>query len=244
VPTGIYQAVAKKNHAEMTVFINDLKPVPPKDAKQIEKWIRDLDDDAFKTRDMANKELAKLGKDAKPLVREALKSERSPESRHRLEALLGRLHELNAKVDVADLDIPKGTEIVTVDDLLADAWRDLKETDANVCGGAIQELSRFASYDAKIVPALIEMLKKDKNEYVRRVAASCLAHLGVTAKVAVPALKEGLNDQDTNIRDAFQAALERIENAKDQPDLEERVKRELAILKEINEFKKAAGGSK
>jgi hypothetical protein len=239
VPSGIYKAVAKKNDAELTVFINGMKPRPLKDVKQVEKWLKDLDDKAFRTRDKSQQELEKLGNDVKPMLREALKTELSPEARQRIETLLGKLRQ----VDVTDLDIPKGIEVVTIDDLLPDAWKGLKSADANISGIAIHELSRFTSYDAKIVPALIEMLKNDKNEYIRRVAASCLCNLDASAKAAVPVLKEGLDDPDANIRHMFKTALERIENAKDQPGQDERLKREQAIAKEIGEFKKEAANS-
>jgi HEAT repeat protein len=108
---------------------------------------------------------------------------------------------------------------------------------------AIQELSRLAAYSDQVVPALVDMLQKDKDDHVRRVAAACLAGVGVRAKSAVPVLKQGLNDPDAYIRDACQRALDQIKNAKPQPEQEEGVKRQLAIWKEINEFKKAAGGS-
>lgn len=240
VPTGIYKAIAKKEHAEMTVHINGMKPRPLKDTKQVAKWLHDLDDERFATRDAAQRELEKLGNDAKPVLREALKNRPSAEATQRIESFLGKLRD----VDVTDLEIPKGVVVVTVDDLLADYRKGLQDTDVYVCSGAVHELSRFARYDSTIVPALIEMLKKEKNEYVRRMAASCLGNLDVPAKAAIPILKEGLDDPDTNIRQAFKGALEQIQNAKDQPGQEDRLKRELAILKEISEFKKAVGGHK
>jgi hypothetical protein len=56
-------------------------------------------------------------------------------------------------------------------------------------------------------------------------------------------LKKGLEDPDATIRSACQKALEQIASAKDTPQQEQRMRRDLAIAKEINEFK-AGGGSK
>lgn len=143
--------------------------------------------------------------------------------------------------DVSDLAIPKGITIITVDDLLADNRKRLKDTDSTVCGLALQELSGLVPYSDQVVPALTEMLKKDKTEYVRRVAAACLGRVGINAKTALPALKEGLQDPDANIRTAFQTAIKQIENAKETAGQEDEIKKKLSILKEINGFKKTTG---
>src|SRR5262249_6012484 len=48
VPSGIYKAVSKRTHAVMTVYINARKP-QPLERKQVEKWLRDLNSETFKT---------------------------------------------------------------------------------------------------------------------------------------------------------------------------------------------------
>ncbi len=247
VPSGIYKAIAKKNHAEMTVYINGIKPLAVQDPKQIANWLSKLADEEFKVRESAQKELEKLGNDAKPFLLDALKNQTSAEARGRIEMLLGKLRVF----DVTDLDIPKSIEVVTMDDLMAEYWKGLKDPDQYKCTDAIQGLSTFSPYDSKIVPALIEMLKKDKNEYIRRVAASCLCNLETPVESIVAALKEGLEDPDMNIRNHFQASLDRIEQAKQKSEeakektaKEERLKRERAIAKEIADFKKASGEKK
>jgi hypothetical protein len=238
VPSGIYKAIAKKNHAVMTVYVNARKPRVPLERKQIDLWLAQLDSDSFQTREKAEQELQKLGKDAKPFLREALKAEPTAESRRRIEGLLDKLRDF----DVTDLEIPKELTVISVDDLLALHLKEAKSPDTMVCGMALQELTDLAPYSHQVIPTLTEMLKKGKNEYVRRVAAGCLAHIGVNAKTAVPALKAGLDDPDANIRNAFQAALDQLSNAKDKTIPDDEVKRRLLILNEINEFKKAAGG--
>jgi len=171
-------------------------------------------------------------------MREALRANPPLEPRRRLEALLKRLH----GIDAGDLDVPRGVTVVTVDDLLADYRARIKDNDPTVCGIAIQGLTKLAEFSDEVVPAVTEMLKKGRNEYVRRVAAGCLSQLGATAKPSVAALKEGLDDRDTNVRQAFRVALESIEKAEGKPADEGEVKRRAAIRKDLDEVKKAAGG--
>src|SRR4051812_39419610 len=47
VPSGIYKAVTKRNHAVMTVYLNAPRPRRPQNEKLIRKWIGELDDDSF-----------------------------------------------------------------------------------------------------------------------------------------------------------------------------------------------------
>src|SRR5262249_19367635 len=123
VPSGIYKAVSKRGHVVMTVYINARKPQETPARKSIEKWLVDLNNDSFETREKASRELEKLGNDAKPFLRAALKIQPAPEARRRIEGLLGKLRE----VDVTDLEIPEGTKILSVDDLLAIHLRALKD---------------------------------------------------------------------------------------------------------------------
>ncbi|MCI0376832.1 MAG: HEAT repeat domain-containing protein [Gemmataceae bacterium] len=232
VPSGIYLAVSKRKHAVMTVYVSAAKP-RPLERKLVEKWLDELSSDSFRIRESANQELQKLGNDAKPFLRAALQRVTDLETRRRMEALLERLRGF----DVTDLEMPKGITMVRVDDLLAVRLKELKDPDSTVCGMAVQDLTILARYSDKIVPAMIDMLEKDKHEWVRRVAAGCLSHLGVQGKTALPMLKKGLDDQDANIRNTFQAALESLENAKDEAGLAERITRERAILKEISQLK-------
>jgi hypothetical protein len=238
VPSGIYREASKRTDVVLTAYVSAPKP-RPLDRKRVEKWLADLQSEAFKTRERANRELQKLGHDVKPFLREALKAQPALEARRRIEGLLERLRGL----DVTDLEIPRGITVITVDDLLAKGLKELKDTDRNVRSLAIQDLTRLAAYSDRVVPALIERFQKDKDDLVRRVAAACLSHFEGQAKTVVPVLKQGLNDPDAYIRSACQTGLERIAKARAQPGDEERHKRELAILREINEFKKAAGGS-
>jgi hypothetical protein len=235
VPSGIYRAVTKRTHPVMTVYVNTVKPQPI-DRKIFERWLPDLNSESFKTRERAEQELQKLGRDAKPHLRSARDAQATAEGRRRIDALLQRL----TGIDVTDLEIPAGVTVVTADDLLAAHLKELNSPNTTVAGMAVLDLSKLASYSDQVVPSLIEMTRKGKHEYVRRCAASALAGVGAAAKSAVAALKEGLDNSDANVRSAFQSAIERIENAKEEPGSEERVKNERAILKEISELKKVS----
>jgi hypothetical protein len=238
VPSGIYRAVTGKKHAELTVYINAAKPRGTPDRKQAAKWIAELDADSFATRQKAEDELRKLGYDARPFLREALKGRPGLEGRRRLERLLQDL----PGFDVTALEIPKGLTLISVDDLLAEHFKGLKDANPHACAQAIGGLSTLAPYSDKVLPALTAMLKKDKNEYLRRVAAGCLGHVGAAARSALPALKVGLGDPDANVRTAFGAAIDRIEKARREPGEDDQVRRKLVIRRDINELKKAVGG--
>jgi hypothetical protein len=226
LPTG--------RHAVMTAYVNAEKPRGPLDRKKAEKWVRDLDDDSFATREAASRGLEKLGIAAKPLLREALKGRPPLEVRRRITALLAKLKGF----DVDDLEIPHGMTVVTAGDLLAAQLKDLSSADQT---GAMSGLVELAPYSDKIVPALAARLEKSKNEYVRRVAAYCLGNVGAGAKPALPTLKVGLGDPDPTIRTAFQAAIDQIDKAKPEPGWDEEVKKRRAILKDLDQWKKGRG---
>src|SRR5262249_1172417 len=60
-------------------------------AARLERLVRDLDDRAFKVREVASRELAALGDAAGPALRKALARPMSLEMGRRLEALVARL---------------------------------------------------------------------------------------------------------------------------------------------------------
>jgi len=131
-----------------------------------------------------------------------------------------------------------------MEDRVASGLKNLTDPDSYARTFAIQDLSRLAPYSDKVVPALSEMYRKDKDDHVRRVAAACLSSICVKLKMNLPLLKEGLEDPDAYIRNAFQTALDSLAKAKDTPSDGDRIRRELAIAREISEFKKGAAESK
>jgi hypothetical protein len=128
---------------------------------------------------------------------------------------------------------------VTPSDLLEAHLKDLSDTDLRRCNLAGHGLVELVPYSDKVVPALTARLDKGTSEYVRRVVASCLGWIGARANPALPSLKAGLAEADPNIRTAFQTAIDHIEKAKPEPEREEDVKKRMAILKDLDEYKKA-----
>lgn len=234
VPSGIYRAMTGNKHAVLTVHINAAKPRGKVDRNQAEKWIAQLDDESFEVREKAEKGLRELGRDVKPLLQAALKAGPSLEPRRRIDRLLKAL----PGIDVSDLQVPKGITVVVPSELLASHLKGLEDSNEYACAQAIHGLGELVPFSDKAVPALVGMLKKDKKEYVRRVAASTLAQLGAAAKSALPALKEGLEDADANVRAAFADAVQRIEKARAAPEKEDEVKRKQRIFDELNAVKK------
>jgi hypothetical protein len=236
-PAGRYQKVVRNKHAVLTAYINAEKPRGALDRKKVQKWIANLDDDTFATREAASRELEKLGVTVKPLLRETLKGRPSPEVCRRINVLLARLKGF----DVDDLEVPDGVTVVTAGELLTAYLKDLSSADQTRCGEAMWGLVELAPHSEKVVPALTAMLDKGKSEYIRRVAAVCLGNIGVPARSALPALKAGLGDPDTNVRGAFQRTIDQIEAAREESGRDEEVKKRLAILKDLDEWKKGRG---
>jgi len=65
-----------------------IRPIPPLDSPQVERWIKDLDDRQFQVRNQANHELEILGERAVPALQKALKDKPSAEVRSRVDELL------------------------------------------------------------------------------------------------------------------------------------------------------------
>jgi RNA polymerase sigma factor (sigma-70 family) len=63
----------------------------PVDLKLVERLIADLDDEDFKVREQATKELGAMGDRVAPALRKALANDPSPEASQRLRGLLGRI---------------------------------------------------------------------------------------------------------------------------------------------------------
>jgi hypothetical protein len=220
--------------AVMTAYVNAEAPRGRIDRKKAEAWLRDLDSDSFEVRQAATRGLEKFGIAAKPFLREALKARPHLEVRRRIDALLARFK----GHDADDLEIPAGVTVVTAGELMERHLRALSSSDET---RAMSGLVELAPYSDKIVPALTARLGKGKNEYTRRTAAYCLQHMGTGAKPALQALKAGLSDPDVNVRTAFRSAIEQIEKATNEPGWGKELKKRLAILKDLDEWKKARG---
>jgi WD40 repeat protein len=75
----------------VALLAEHVKPVPARDAKQVRRWVAELEADSFDVRTTAARELARRGELARPALEEALQNRPSVELRRRAEELLGRL---------------------------------------------------------------------------------------------------------------------------------------------------------
>jgi hypothetical protein len=220
----------------LVVYVAAAPPAQPLDRKRIDRRIDELNHERFTVRDGAMQELAKLGYDLKPILRAALKDTRRPlEWRRRVEALLEKL----PGVVLADLDLPNGIKVVDGDDLAARNLRELRNPDRQQRSFAVQELGGLADTSAKVVPALAEVLTKDKDEHVRRCAAAGLAWVGPKARPALAALKAGLDDADAYVRDACRRAVDAVAKAQDGPANNQEAQRQESVREAIRKFKNA-----
>jgi hypothetical protein len=236
VPMGLYFALGKgSKRARFTVYVKQESPKEKVDGKQVERWITDLDADDFAKREKAEQELAKLSRAVSSHLRKALETKPTPETERRLKALLGKLE----GIDLDLIRIPTGLSVLDTSDLLANAREDLKNTDYTVRGMAITSLGGLDALGIEVIPELVEVLKTDKNEYVRRSASGALARIGKRSADALPILREGLKDSDVNVRNAFEQAVKAIEEAKEDPDHAEQVKKLRAIQEDISRFKQS-----
>jgi hypothetical protein len=202
-------------------------------AAQVAGWIKDLDSDDGETRKRAISALEGQGHAAAAALREALKSE-SAEVRARARALLDRLPRLN----LDELVVPEGLTVVGPDDLAARYAKGLKSGESVVRGIAATRLSELEPDRKKAVAGLLEVMQKDKHEYVRRSVILTLGREGKHAESALPALRELARDADVNVSNASKSAIAMIEKAKADPAAAERMKSQKVIGDDVRAFLK------
>ena len=83
--------LANSPEQAVTLFRQNLKPVPQADAKLTTEALRSLDSAAFAARERAMEELSQLGEAAEPALRQVLDAKPSAEDHRRLELLLAQL---------------------------------------------------------------------------------------------------------------------------------------------------------
>jgi hypothetical protein len=84
--------LAHHGAAALTFIRERLKPIPKDYADRLRQRIADLDSDDFRTRELAMRELTRLGPDAVLPLHAALDAKPSVEAKKRIEALLKDLH--------------------------------------------------------------------------------------------------------------------------------------------------------
>jgi RNA polymerase sigma factor (sigma-70 family) len=106
-----------------------LNPAPAPDPRRLARLIADLESDAFPTRKQATAELEKWGWLAAPALRKALVGRPSPETRRRVEHLLGRL-------ETGELEADGLREVRALEVLERLGTAEAKELLARLAGGA------------------------------------------------------------------------------------------------------------
>ena len=104
---AMWTMIASPNQS-VPFLSTQLKPVAPEDAGKVQQWIADLDSDKFAVRQVAAKELEKVGDQVKPPIQKALKGDLSLEAHRRLEAVL------NALADVPDPETLRAIRAIMV----------------------------------------------------------------------------------------------------------------------------------
>jgi hypothetical protein len=224
--------VADKGPA-VHLYVSGTRPTKRATAAQVAGWIKDLDSDDAETRKRAISALEKQGHRAAAALREALKSG-SAEVRARVRPLLDNL----PRLDFDALVIPEGLTVLGPDDLEARCKKALKSADEIVRGVAATQLSGLEPDRKKAVAGLLDVLKQDKHEYVRRCVIGELGRAGKHAESALPALREGQRDPDANIRHVCDWSVNAIEKAKEDPTAAERTRLVKAIRDDIRAFLK------
>jgi hypothetical protein len=238
-PNGFYVHFAKQEkgtqvmtkHPRLTIYVTFAGAAPSVDAKQVTQWIEELNSEQFSARDHANKELEKLGRAAAAFLRKAKEGRPTPEQLRRIDALLDKL----VGIDLDQIRFPAGVKIISPKELRGRYVEGLKSESGDIRGHALGGLAEQARFTDQVIPILVDALKNDKHEYVRRSAASALARLGKRSMAALPTLKAGLNDPDVNIRNSFQSAVEMIEHPTDDQPTKEQVQERETLAREINQ---------
>ncbi len=243
VPGGIAGARAaqeKDTHVFDTrptlfLYVSRPRPAAPADARQVQRWIAELDSDDFKKRDQAVRELEKQGAAVEATLRKAVAARPTPEARKRLTDLLGRLQGINLDV----LEVPAGVKVQGLDELLARYRKGLASPDYLIRGLAASHLAARETDPDAAVAVLVEVLKKEKHEYPKRCVAGSLQRLGKSAAPALPLLEAGLSDPDTNVQGAYKAAVGAIKAAPEEKDKAEKAQKAAAIRADVGRFLKA-----
>ena len=97
-----------------------------------------------------------------------------------------------------------------VADALPDIYKALEDKDAKVRAAAAQCLGACDEPADKAIPALLKILKDDKEDAARIGATKGLASMGPGAKSALPTLRELAKDKTSPVGKAAKAALKAI----------------------------------
>jgi WD40 repeat protein len=89
-----------------------LRPVPIVDTKRARQLIADLDDDDFRVRTKAQRELESLGESVAAALRSAAKNPPSPEAERRIKSLLDKIHEQRSRLSAERICMLRALEVL------------------------------------------------------------------------------------------------------------------------------------
>ncbi len=101
-----------------------------------------------------------------------------------------------------------------VSDALDDIYKSLEDKDAGIRAAAAQCLGSCDEPADKSVPALVKLLKNDKEDSVKIGAAKGLASMGTGAKDALPTLREIAADKGNKVAPTAKMAVKAISGKK------------------------------
>ena len=224
---------AVKEKATLTVYIPEPLPPAPADPQAARRWIADLGNEDFKTRERATRELTAQGPSVAALLREALRGPASAEARDRMERLLAGMS-TTLRPDV--LELPAEVPVVSLDDLLARSREKMTRKDPGARGNAAWELVNHRAPAEEVLPDIERMLKTETLRSAVAGAAWGAYHLGAAGRPLVPLLRAAMKSADKDIADMCGRAIDHIEKAPAEAVPEAEARKWATIRKDIKEF--------
>lgn len=121
---------------------------------------------------------------------------------------------IGGDIDLAKINIPKGVSVFDLAELCRRCRRLLTSHDKAVRGQFVIELARLDPYDTENLAAVTKLLKDD-DARVRQSAVIALASFGKKAEPVLPALREMLSTQDTELKAQVEKTIRAIQKAAD-----------------------------
>ncbi|HEX4608592.1 MAG TPA: HEAT repeat domain-containing protein, partial [Urbifossiella sp.] len=217
------------------LYLPRVRPGAPAPPAQVSAWIAALEGDDAKAREAAARDLGRQGAAAEAALRKALEDTSSSEARTRLRAILKGAKDINLDA----VAFPDGVTLVGPDELAARYAKGLKSQEPVIRGVAAGHLAVLEPDRQKAVAGLLDVLREDKHEYVRRSVAGALQREGGAARSALPVLRGFVDDPDVNIKNAFRAAVEKIEASTEDRAAKEKAEQMQEVRRDIAAYLKS-----
>jgi len=214
----------------LAIYIQEPLPPAPADPKAVRAWIADLGRDDFKTRERAAHELARLGRSAGSLLREALAAGPSAEARDRIEKLLTGISQ---EIRPDTLELPAGVPVVGLDDMID---RALSGKNATARSNGIWAMVRYGVTADAFAPVLEKVLKTGSDREPVGTAVWAAGWLGPGGRPLLPLLRPLEKSKDQGLANTTHQAIDQIERAKPVPMSEAETRTRATIRADIREL--------